>query len=70
MTGQTPFPGEYDVEAASAYIKAFNPQIFEQLKRCARISLGQMYWNCVRKQILCSSDFTEQTVRMEGYRPL
>ena len=34
-----PFPGEYDVEAASAYIKSFNPHI-EQLKKMRKDFFG------------------------------
>ena len=64
-----PFPQEYDVEAASAYIKSFNPHI-EQLKKARKDFLGQMCWNCAERQILFSLDFTEQMVRMEEYRQL
>lgn len=64
---EDPFPAEYDVEKAAAYIRGFNPQMAE-LKKQEKISLDRMLSNSVKKQILFSWDFMELTVRMVSCR--
>mgnify|MGYP000110958296 CR=1 FL=1 len=64
---EDPFPAEYDVEKAAAYIRGFNLQMAE-LKKTRKISLDRMSSIFVKKQILFSWDFMEPTGRTVNCR--
>ena len=66
---ENPFPEEYDVEQASAYMKSFDEKIRE-MQKVRRNFLDRMCLSSAGRLILCSWGFTAPMVRTERYRQL
>ena len=64
---EDPFPAEYDVEKAAAYIRGFNLQMAE-LKKTRKNFFGPNVIDLCKKQILFSWDFMEPTGRTVSCR--
>lgn len=64
---ENPFPSEYDVDAASEYMSAFNDRI-EQMKKREEASSDQNVLKSARRLTLFSWDFMVRTEKMEKYR--
>ena len=65
---EDPFPAEYDVEKAAAYIRGFNLQMAELKKTRKKFLWTEMYRIFVKKRFV-SWDFMEptgRTVKLQG----
>ena len=65
---EDPFPAEYDVEKAAAYIRGFNLQMAELTKKQRKNFFGPNVIDLCKKQILFSWDFMEPTGRTVSCR--
>ena len=67
MDRENPFPSEYDVDAASEYMSAFNDRI-EQMKKERRSFFGPNVLKLCEAADIVFWDFMVRTEKMEKYR--